>query len=350
MPRRAIYSVDLCRVTIRNASPTPTPSGIEGDVVDADGGPIGDGLVLANDVSIIRQFALANLVPVSPSQFQRADINGKCGDGAINAADVTVARLYILGVLTPPAACGPIGPINTLAGKPAMSAENSNRIIRAVNTSGIAGQRVTVSFQIDSQGDEAAASFAVGFDPQILSNPLVKIGSDAPFGSRLGTNVMDAATGRIGILVDSPGTYQNGTKQMITISFDVAMNAQPGSAAITFTSSPTPQSVSGNLGQTLAANYQSGTVQINSNARPASISGRVLTPDGRGVRNAVVTITDQSGIVRTATTGSFGYYRFEDVEASSTLIVSVGSKRYRFAPRIVQVFDTLADVDFVGLE
>jgi hypothetical protein len=335
------------------ASPTPTStpqSGIEGDVVDADGGPNGDGLVLANDVNIIRQFALGNLTPVNGSQYQRADINGDCGDGAINSADVTVARLYSLGLLTPPAACGPTGPVDTLADKQAISAENANRIIRAVNTRGIAGQQVTVAFQIDSQGDESAASFAVGFDPQILTNPFVELGSNAPNGSRLGTNVMDAATGRIGILVDSPGTHHSGTNQMITISFDVAAGAQSGFTPITFASGPTPQSVSGDLGQTLATTYQSGTVEVNSNANTTSITGRVLTADGRGLRNAVVTITDHLGAVRTATTSSFGYYRFEDIDTGSTFVIAVDSKRYRFTPRLLQVFDSLSDVDFVGLE
>ena len=39
----------------------------------------------------------------------------------------------------------------------------------------------------------------------------------------------------------------------------------------------------------------------------------VLTADGRGLRNATVTIIDAEGNRRTATTGSFGNYRFEDV-------------------------------------
>jgi len=33
-----------------------------------------------------------------------------------------------------------------------------------------------------------------------------------------------------------------------------------------------------------------------------------------------------------------------------TLFIAVASKRYRFTPRLLQVFDTLADVDFVGLQ
>ena len=81
-----------------------------------------------------------------------------------------------------------------------------------------------------------------------------------------------------------------------------------------------------------------------------AVSGRVLTPDGRGLRNAEVSITDSNGSKRTATTSSFGYYRFDDVEAGETYVIGVTSRRYRFASRLVQVADPLTDVDFVGME
>jgi len=47
-----------------------------------------------------------------------------------------------------------------------------------------------------------------------------------------------------------------------------------------------------------------------------------------------------------ARTSSFGYYRFDDVLAGETYIVSVTSKRYSFAPQVVSVFEELTDLDF----
>jgi hypothetical protein len=82
----------------------------------------------------------------------------------------------------------------------------------------------------------------------------------------------------------------------------------------------------------------------------AEVSGRVLTPSGLGLRNAIVSITDSNGNRRTATTSSFGFYQFEDVELGGTYVIGVSSKRYRFTARLLQVFEALADVDFVGLE
>ena len=85
-------------------------------------------------------------------------------------------------------------------------------------------------------------------------------------------------------------------------------------------------------------------------AAGVDVSGRVLTPDGRGLRNAVVSMTGPDGVVRTATTSSFGYYRFENVEAGPSYVMGVTSRNFRFTPRVVQVTDTLTDVDFIGLE
>lgn len=76
-------------------------------MVDANGGANGDGLVLANDVSVVRQFVLGNLVPVNSTQAARADVNGVCGDGSINAADITLVRQYSLGSLIPSTNCNP---------------------------------------------------------------------------------------------------------------------------------------------------------------------------------------------------------------------------------------------------
>jgi Calx-beta domain/Kelch motif len=97
-------------------SPSPTPgavSTLEGDIVDANGGPNGDGLILTNDLARLRLFVLGLAVPVNPSQFARADINGICGDGGINAADVTVIRQFILGTLIPSPTCNQMRPANS---------------------------------------------------------------------------------------------------------------------------------------------------------------------------------------------------------------------------------------------
>ncbi len=86
------------------------------------------------------------------------------------------------------------------------------------------------------------------------------------------------------------------------------------------------------------------------NAIPITISGRVATPSGQGLRNAQVALIDALGVRRIATTSSFGIYAFADVTPGSGYIVSVASKRYRFTAQTLNITTSLNNVDFVGLE
>lgn len=85
-------------------------------------------------------------------------------------------------------------------------------------------------------------------------------------------------------------------------------------------------------------------------AAEVNVSGRVVTSDGRGIVKVRVSMTDMGGAVRTALTGPFGYYRFENVLTGRTYIITVSSKRFTFsAPtRIMTISDELTDVDFIA--
>ncbi len=82
-------------------------------------------------------------------------------------------------------------------------------------------------------------------------------------------------------------------------------------------------------------------------AANVSLAGRIVTANGNGVNGATVTVVDDTGFARTVRTGSFGYYRFDDLTAGRTYIVNV-TGRYTFAPRVVQLIDSLYDIDFVA--
>ncbi len=85
-------------------------------------------------------------------------------------------------------------------------------------------------------------------------------------------------------------------------------------------------------------------------AAGVSIGGRVMASDGRGIRNAIVTLTLQNGETIQTRTGTFGYYRFDDIEAGQTVTMSVASKRFTFAAQIVTANENLSDVDFTAIE
>jgi hypothetical protein len=80
------------------------------------------------------------------------------------------------------------------------------------------------------------------------------------------------------------------------------------------------------------------------------VGGQVKTADGRGIRSVLVSITFPSGEIRTAVSSSFGYYRFAEIPAGETYIISVTAKRYTFSqPTLVrQILDDTQDLDFVA--
>jgi hypothetical protein len=90
---------------------------------------------------------------------------------------------------------------------------------------------------------------------------------------------------------------------------------------------------------------------LSSTTAQASISGRVLTASGQGIRNAKVVITGNSlAQPITTTTGSFGYFTFEGLQTGETYVVTVFSKRYTFSQpsRVISLVDNIADADFVA--
>ena len=94
-----------------------------------------------------------------------------------------------------------------------------------------------------------------------------------------------------------------------------------------------------------------GVVMISGPSAVDSISGKVLSADGRPLRNAVVTLSGNSlsTRMRSATT-SFGTYTFSGLQPGDTYIVTVATQRYTFAvpSRVISLVDNLNDIDFVA--
>lgn len=88
--------------------------------------------------------------------------------------------------------------------------------------------------------------------------------------------------------------------------------------------------------------------QFAPTAANVSIGGRVLQANGRDISGATVTLTDANGATRAARTNSFGYYRFTDVPAGATYVVSAAHKQFAFTPLVVNAADDLTEVNLVG--
>jgi len=83
-------------------------------------------------------------------------------------------------------------------------------------------------------------------------------------------------------------------------------------------------------------------------AASVTVGGRVVALRERGVNQAVVSLTNQSGNTRMVRTNSSGYYRFDKVTAGETYLISASSKRYSFAAKVVNVTEELLELDFTA--
>jgi hypothetical protein len=216
-----------------------------------------------------------------------------------------------------------------------------------------------------AQGNEAGTQFGLHFDPTVLAisdisgvnvNPDITFGANTPEGTTLNVNAEDAANGNIGIVENFNGAavaitaLPQGAARIARVRFHVLDTAEAGESRITFDDTVLSRFTADVNGRALAATYdQDGAVTVAA-APGVRVSGKVTTPDGRGLRNATVTIVDASGFARTVMTSAFGYYAFDGVAAGEHYTIAVTSRQYRFAPRTFEISDNLADLDFNGSE
>ncbi len=150
------------------------------------------------------------------------------------------------------------------------------------------------------------------------------------------------------LLAQSGPRAQSGGGFEITGSV-VAGGGDPAAQGDFALDSTTGQSVAGNaIGSGLFAlsggfwNYTT----LAPTAASVSISGRVLTPAGAGLSNALLYLQTGGGELLVARSSSLGYYRFDGIEAGQTVLISVQSKRYTYTPRVVTTLDEISGLDF----
>ena len=114
------------------------------------------------------------------------------------------------------------------------------------------------------------------------------------------------------------------------------------------------------IGQPFAGSgLRGGRLQINTGffaapplaptAAPVMIGGRVLTAGGLPIMGVRISLLNSAGVVKTALTNAFGYYRFYDVPAGRTYILAATAKGHEFAPQVVNVDNKIADLDLISL-
>ena len=352
----------ILRVANANADPLPATfqggsivfaQGLEADVVTRF---TGDNSLDLFDFQEVGRFAVG-LDAVNPlfNEYQRADCAPRStkGDGSLDITDFVQAGRYAVGLDTPTTAGGPLVQlIFPLATRERVPKEDNTGLVAAprdvhvVGGSGFPGGHIDVSVDLTAQGDEAGVGFTLSYDPAILSNPVVTIGTGFPGATLIANTITDP--GRVGVLV----TYINqavpaGERQVASIRFEVSPSAAPGTTPVGLPGPPpTPNRVSTVLATPLSSTFTGGFVTIlGPTAAGATVTGQVMDANGLPIRNAIVTLAASSGETQSVSSNSFGYYRFEGVSTGQAYLLSARAKGYTFVPRTVNVKDNVVGIN-----
>lgn len=144
------------------------------------------------------------------------------------------------------------------------------------------------------------------------------------------------------LLRSSSATQRNWNGAGYFFMTDVDVSGQTGTPIITVYSGTN----SGNNG----TNWIFDPSCAAPTASNAVISGSVLSANGSGIPNAVILLTDASGQSRAVSTNSFGLYKFENVAAGQTIVLTVKAKQFVFSnpTRIISVSDDVSNADFIA--
>jgi subtilisin-like proprotein convertase family protein len=348
----AFQTVSFC---ITNSGPTATSLmgtlQATGGVSNIVGNPQNYGAV-ANGATVCRPFSFRS--------------SGTCGgkvtatvnftDGAVNVG--STEYVMRLGTQTTGAPLtftfsGPAVPIpdGTAAGPGAPA----NAVL---NVSGVTGLINDINFSINGTAcSNVAGSTTVGLDHTFVSDLTLTLKSPA------GTTVP--------VIVQTDGSGNNFCQTILDDESAGASIQTVTSGSAPFTGSFKPaasltafdqQDPNGNW-TLIAQDFFSGdtgsirnfsiiiTPETSScascfTAAGVSVGGRVLTPEGRGLSNATVLLTDTDGTVWQTTTKARGNFVFDDVPAGQTYVISVISKQYSFEPQFISPTDSVTGLLF----
>lgn len=353
-------------ITDTNAGVLPTAyadgavtfaQGYEADVAPRPTGT-GNGSVTVADYTQVGRFVAGLNAPDQLNEFQRVDCSprGTKGNGVLTVSDYTQAGRYAAGLDVINTAGGPSS-LNFLSltgeEKRILLAESKERlesitaptIVRVVNAQALPNSQVIVSIVTDTQGTENGFGFSISYDATKLSNPLVQKGMDAQTTTLIPNTTQ---SGKIGVIMAMAAgqTLTAGTKQLVTITFNVATNATGGPTPLTFNDAPVFREIVDADANPLQATFQNGVINIGgTTAANVSVGGRITDANGNGISSVRVSLTNSAGEVRNVITSPFGFYSFADVLAGETYIVSASHKRYQFTPQVITVMEETNSVN-----
>ncbi len=139
----------------------------------------------------------------------------------------------------------------------------TTRVISLTSVGALTGSFARVPIEIVSQNDENQISFSLSFNPALLVNPQVSVGTDIPQAT-VTTVTSQVAQGLLGVRIELPTglVISAGTRQIAAVQFEIPANATVGATAVRFDDLPTERSVTAGTAVPLPAYFKSGVVTI----------------------------------------------------------------------------------------
>lgn len=139
----------------------------------------------------------------------------------------------------------------------------TTRMVQVVTNSAAPNSSVTVPVSFFSEGNENSLNFSLKFDPSLLSNPQVSLGSDATTGT-LNINSTQVATGRVGIklALQQGQRFGTGAREVAKVTFTIKANPGVGATVVEFGDDPVVRSLVDVTGNSVIGTYASGNVII----------------------------------------------------------------------------------------
>ncbi|HEV7700058.1 MAG TPA: carboxypeptidase-like regulatory domain-containing protein [Pyrinomonadaceae bacterium] len=172
------------------------------------------------------------------------------------------------------------------------------------------------------------------------------------FGQLNVTGTVDLGGSALNVgIVPFPGTYNPA----INDSFVIINNDASDLITTRFAGLPNSGNTFPVGAATFSINYAGGSngndvvitvVPTPPTAAHVGVAGRVVTSSGAGLGNARVTLTGANNNPVTTITNSFGYFRFDSVEAGSSYVIGVTAKRYHFDSKLIALEDEVTDLVF----
>jgi len=138
-----------------------------------------------------------------------------------------------------------------------------NRLVQVVTNSAAPGSTVTVPISFYSEGNENSLNFSLKFDPTLLSNPQVTLGSDAATGT-INVNTSQTAQGRVGVrlALQQGQRFGSGAREIAQVTFAIKPNPGAGATVVEFGDDPVVRGMVDFNGNAVIGTYAPGNVIV----------------------------------------------------------------------------------------